>query len=48
MVNGQEIQPHEAKFGIMVGLGETDEEILQVPRELRAHDVDMLTISQYL
>ena len=32
----------------MVGLGETDEEILQVMRDLRAHDVDMLTIGQYL
>jgi lipoic acid synthetase len=36
------------KSGLMVGLGETDEEILQVMRELRAHDVDMLTIGQYL
>ena len=32
----------------MVGLGETDEEILQVMRDLRAHDVEMLTIGQYL
>jgi lipoic acid synthetase len=32
----------------MVGLGETDDEILQVMRDLRAHDVDMLTIGQYL
>jgi len=36
------------KSGIMVGLGETDEEILQVMRDLRANDVDMLTIGQYL
>lgn len=36
------------KSGIMVGLGETDEEILQVMRDLRSHDVDMLTIGQYL
>ena len=36
------------KSGIMVGLGETDEEILQVMKDLRAHDVDMLTIGQYL
>lgn len=36
------------KSGIMVGLGETDEEILQVMRDFRAHDVDMLTIGQYL
>jgi lipoic acid synthetase len=32
----------------MVGLGETDDEILAVMRDLRAHDVDMLTIGQYL
>jgi lipoic acid synthetase len=32
----------------MVGLGENDDEILQVMRELRAHDVDMITIGQYL
>jgi lipoic acid synthetase len=32
----------------MVGLGETDEEILEVMRDLRAHAVDMLTIGQYL
>ncbi|MDH4095354.1 MAG: lipoyl synthase [Betaproteobacteria bacterium] len=36
------------KSGLMVGLGETDEEILQVMRDLRAHDVGMLTIGQYL
>jgi len=36
------------KSGLMVGLGETDEEILAVMRELRAHGVDMLTIGQYL
>ena len=36
------------KSGIMVGLGETDDEILQVMRDLRAHGVDMLTIGQYL
>ena len=36
------------KSGLMVGLGETDEEILEVMREMRAHDVDMLTIGQYL
>ena len=36
------------KSGIMVGLGETDEEILQVVRDLRDHGVDMLTIGQYL
>lgn len=36
------------KSGIMVGLGETDEEILQVMRDMRAHNVDMLTLGQYL
>lgn len=36
------------KSGIMVGLGETDEEILQVMRDMRAHGIDMLTIGQYL
>ncbi|MEY4599733.1 MAG: hypothetical protein RLZZ445_2530 [Pseudomonadota bacterium] len=41
--------PHiPAKSGLMVGLGETDDEILQVMRDLRAHDTDMLTIGQYL
>ena len=32
----------------MLGLGETDEEVLDVLRDLRAHDVDMLTVGQYL
>jgi lipoic acid synthetase len=36
------------KSGLMVGLGETDDELLAVMRDLRAHDVDMLTIGQYL
>lgn len=36
------------KSGVMVGLGETDQEIIDVMRDLRAHDVDMLTIGQYL
>ena len=36
------------KSGIMVGLGETDEEILQVMADMRAHDIDMITIGQYL
>jgi lipoic acid synthetase len=36
------------KSGIMVGLGETDEEVLQVMRDMRAHNIDMLTIGQYL
>ncbi len=36
------------KSGIMVGLGETDDEILATLRDLRFHDVDMLTLGQYL
>ncbi len=36
------------KSGLMVGLGERDEEILAVMGDLRAHGVDMLTIGQYL
>src|SRR5882762_7633981 len=41
--------PHlPTKSGLMVGLGESDDEILQVMRDLRAHGVDMLTIGQYL
>jgi lipoyl synthase len=36
------------KSGLMVGLGETNGEILEVMRDLRAHDVDMLTVGQYL
>jgi lipoyl synthase len=36
------------KSGLMVGLGETDEEILQVMRDMRAHHIEMLTIGQYL
>jgi len=36
------------KSGLMVGLGETKEEILEVLRDMREHDIDMLTIGQYL
>ena len=36
------------KSGLMVGLGETDDEILAVMRDMRAHHIDMLTIGQYL
>ena len=36
------------KSGLMVGLGETDEEILEVMRDMRAHNIEMLTIGQYL
>jgi lipoic acid synthetase len=41
--------PHvPTKSGLMLGLGETDNEVLEVMRDLRAHDVNMLTIGQYL
>ena len=36
------------KSGLMLGLGETDDEVIEVMRDLREHDVDMLTIGQYL
>jgi len=36
------------KSGLMLGLGETDDEIIEVMRDLRAHQVDMITIGQYL
>jgi lipoic acid synthetase len=36
------------KSGLMVGLGETDDEIIAVMRDMRDHDIDMLTIGQYL
>jgi lipoic acid synthetase len=36
------------KSGIMVGLGETNEEIEQTLADLRAHDVEMVTLGQYL
>jgi len=36
------------KSGLMVGLGETEEELLDVFRNMRAHDIDVLTVGQYL
>lgn len=36
------------KSGMMLGLGETKQEVIQVMRDLREHDVDMLTLGQYL
>jgi lipoic acid synthetase len=44
----QEVPGVPTKSGIMVGLGETDDEIRQVMRDMRAHDIDMITIGQYL
>ena len=44
-----EMYPHvPTKSGLMLGLGETDEEILEVMKDLRAHNVSMLTLGQYL
>lgn len=44
-----EMYPHiPTKSGLMLGLGETDEEIIEVMRDLRAHKVSMLTLGQYL
>jgi lipoyl synthase len=44
----QECPGVPTKSGLMVGLGETDDEIVEVMRDMRAHDIDMLTIGQYL
>ncbi|MFJ8257939.1 lipoyl synthase [Peribacillus asahii] len=45
----KEISPDTpTKSSLMVGLGETKEEILQAMDDLRAHDVDIMTIGQYL
>jgi lipoic acid synthetase len=46
---GKSLQPRTpTKSGLMVGLGETREELLHVFADLRAHDVDVLTVGQYL
>ena len=45
----KEEDPHQfTKSGLMVGLGETKEEVMQVMDDMRAADVDFLTIGQYL
>jgi lipoic acid synthetase len=42
-------RPHcLTKSGLMLGLGETDDEVVGVMRDLRRHGVDMLTVGQYL
>ncbi len=44
-----DMYPHiPTKSGLMLGLGETDDEILEVMKDLRAHAVSMLTLGQYL
>jgi len=40
--------PLLTKSGIIVGMGETDDEVVETMRDLRAHDVDVVTIGQYL
>jgi lipoic acid synthetase len=40
--------PLLTKSGIVAGMGETDDEIIETMRDLRAHDVDVVTIGQYL
>ena len=45
----KELRPETpVKSGLMLGLGELEEEVLQVMRDLRAHSVDIVTIGQYL
>ncbi|MBG9452392.1 lipoyl synthase [Cytobacillus firmus] len=45
----KEMQPDiPTKSSLMIGLGETKEEIIAVMDDLRAHDVDIMTIGQYL
>ena len=43
------IQPNvQTKRGLMLGLGETFEEVIEVMKDCRRHEVDMLTLGQYL
>jgi lipoyl synthase len=45
----KQVRPHiPTKSGLMLGLGETKDEVLQVMRDLRQHQVDILTLGQYL
>ena len=45
----KEMMPHiPTKSGIMVGLGETDDEIREIMDDMRAHNIEMITIGQYL
>ncbi len=49
LARSRRIAPHiPTKTGIMLGLGETDAEVLAVMRELVAVDVEILTLGQYL
>ncbi|WP_457912696.1 lipoyl synthase [Candidatus Pseudomonas adelgestsugas] len=45
----KQMMPHiPTKSGLMLGLGETDEEVISVMKCMREHDIDMLTLGQYL
>jgi lipoyl synthase len=45
----KQVRPHTpTKSGLMLGLGETEIEVLNVMRDLRNHQVDILTLGQYL
>ena len=47
--HARRVQPETpTKSGLMLGLGETPDEVLQVMRDLRAHQVGILTLGQYL
>lgn len=47
--HAKQLRPHiPTKSGLMLGLGETQPEVLQVMRDLRDHHVDILTLGQYL
>jgi lipoic acid synthetase len=49
LAHAKRVQPATpTKSGLMLGLGETAAEVLQVMRDLRAHNVDILTLGQYL
>lgn len=44
----QRVSHVPTKSGLMLGLGETDEEVLEVMKQMRDHEIDMLTLGQYL
>jgi len=49
LAHARELRPEiPTKSGLMLGLGETPDEVRQVMRDLRAHGVDILTLGQYL
>ncbi|MBV8171051.1 MAG: lipoyl synthase, partial [Candidatus Eremiobacteraeota bacterium] len=49
LANAKKMRPDKfTKSGLMLGLGETDEDVLQAARDLRAVGVDILTLGQYL